>query len=261
MGNWKRSDYPSDMRGIAPLFFICLVFAAPSQGQPTVDGFVARMYKSSAGQSMPYRLFMPPGYDKTQKYPLVVWLHGAGSVGTDNLKQISSASRPGTHTWTRPEVQAKHPAFVVAPQAERSWAGADSKELSSSLSSVLEIIESLKKEFTVDPQRIYVAGQSMGGYGTWELISKRPEAFAAAIPLCGGGNPGRAAAMTKIAIWAFHGEADPTVSVYESRKMIEAIKAAGGKPRYSEYKGVGHNVWDRAFKEPELVEWVFAQSR
>jgi predicted peptidase len=101
----------------------------------------------------------------------------------------------------------------------------------------------------------------MGGNGTWHFITSRPELFAAAIPLCGWGNPNRANQIAQMPIWAFHGAADPTVPVAESQKMIAAIRQAGGNPRYTEYKGVGHEVWLKAFQEPGLVEWLFAQHR
>lgn len=246
------------------LFACALLFIGCSgEAQSDVDGFVARTYTNVRGSTMPYRLFIPAKYDKAMQYPLVIWLHGSGSVGVDNVKQISGASRLGTHIWTTPENQAKHPSFVVAPQLPRvmTWSSIRRPELSVDHRLVIEILESLKMEFSIDPGRVYITGQSMGGYGTWDLITKRPDLFAAAIPLCGGGNPARAAVLTKIPIWAFHGDSDTTVSVRESRKMIAAIKAAGGNPRYTEYKGVGHNVWVRAFQEPELVDWVFAQRK
>jgi len=229
----------------AALFLISI----PSSAQKPVDGFVARTFKS-----MPYRLFVPLKYDATQKYPIVIWLHGSGSVGSDNFKQISGASLRGTHTWTIPANQAKHPTFVIAPQSTKGWAGLQ-------LELVLGILDSLKTEFNIDADRVYVAGQSMGGYGVWNIIALRPDLFAAAIPLCGGGDPTQAPRMVKIPIWAFHGAADPTVSVRQSQRMIEAIKLAGGIPRYTEYEGVGHNVWVRAFQEPTLMDWVFAQHR
>ena len=211
---------------------------------------------------MPYRLFVPKAYDKASKYPLVLWLHGAGAVGSDNFRQISGDQIMGTRTWTRPEVQAKYPAFVLVPQTLGSWSisGGD-VELPQGLTLVLEILESLKAEFSIDPQRLYVAGQSMGGNGAWLLITVRPDLFAAAIPLCGGGDPTRAAAIAKMPVWAFHGDRDLSIPVSESRKMIQALRKAGGKPRYTEYRRVGHDVWLTAFKEPELVDWVFAQRR
>ncbi|HYR83279.1 MAG TPA: prolyl oligopeptidase family serine peptidase [Terriglobia bacterium] len=221
-----------------------------------IDGFVGRVYRSQRRETVPYRLFVPPAYDKNQKFPLILWLHGAGGIGVDNRKQFSSGNNLGTHIWTRPEIQAKHHAFVVVPQCPdsvRCWG--------SYLPAVLEILDLLKSEFSIDSQRIYVAGQSMGGFGTWDMITLKPDLFAAAIPLCGGGNPAHAAGIAQIPIWAFHGAADTNVPVTESRKMISAVQQAGGHPRYTEYKGVGHNVWDRAFKEPELVEWLFAQRK
>jgi predicted peptidase len=217
--------------------------------QKLVDGFEARTYKT-----MPYRLFIPPAYDKARQYPLIVWLHGAGSVGSDNLKQISGASLRGTHTWIARQVQEKHPAFVLAPQSRGGAWDAD-------FPTVLEVLISIEKEFNIDTSRIYVAGQSMGGFGTWHFITERPDLFAAAIPLCGGGDPMHAGVIAQVPIWAFHGEADPTVPVTESRDMIAAIRKAGGNPRYTEYKGVGHEVWFKAFQEKELVEWLFAQHK
>ena len=226
-----------------------LLFALSVPAQKPVDGFQARTYKT-----MPYRIFVPGGYDKTRQYPLVLWLHGAGSVGNDNFKQISEASLRGTHTWTTAQVQAKYPAFVLAPQSRNgSW--------TTELPLVLELLDSIKNEFSIDTTRIYIAGQSMGGYGTWDFITTMPNLFAAAIPLCGGGDPARANLIARIPIWAFHGEADPTVPVTESRNMIEAIKKAGGSPRYTEYRGVGHEVWLKAFQEKGLVDWLFAQHK
>jgi predicted peptidase len=229
-----------------------LIMAVPSMAQDTIDGFVGRTYKGGS-HAMRYRLFIPNGYDPAKKYPLVLWLHGSGSVGNDNRKQISSASTLGTHTWTRPENQSKYPTFVLAPQSSRAWTSPGE------LQTVIEILEALEKEFSIDSQRLYVAGQSLGGYGTWAIIALRPDMFAAAIPLCGGGHVADAARIANVPIWAFHGAADPTVSVWESRKMIEAIKKVGGKPHYTEYPGVRHEVWERTFKEPGLLDWVFAQ--
>src|SRR5207249_11981392 len=131
--------------------FLC---ASISSAHKTVDGFASRTYKT-----MPYRLFVPADYDATRKYPLILWLHGAGSVGNDNFKQISGASLRGTHTWTSPQVQAKYPSFVLAPQSRTgSWIV--------DLPRVLELLDAIKSEYSLDASRIYVAGQSMGGFGT-----------------------------------------------------------------------------------------------
>ena len=125
----------------------------------------------------------------------------------------------------------------------------------------LDIIDALKSEFNIDTRRIYVAGQSDGGVGTWNVIEQRPNLFAAAIPLCGAGDPSRASRIAKLPIWAFHGTLDEIIPVVESRKMITAIRRAGGRPKYTEYGTVGHDVWIPAFTEPDLVGWLFSQHR
>jgi predicted peptidase len=251
------------MNRMLQIAVIALFAALPCGAQNKLDGFIARTYKKG-GSKMPYRLFIPPSYDAKMKYPLVLWLHGAGSVGEDNALQISEWSIPGTHTWTKPENQAKHPVFVVAPQCpptEECWDDSTANALGKELQLVLDILDALQKEFNIDAQRLYVAGQSMGGFGTWSLITKRPNIFAAAIPLCGGGNPSLAARASKIPIWAFHGDADEDVPVAETRRMIVAVQKAGGSPKYTEYKGMGHEIWDRVFKEPGIVDWLFAQHK
>ena len=230
----------------------------PLFSQDIVDGFVGRVYRKGR-QSMPYRLFVPTSYDKKIPYPLVIWLHGGGSAGDDNLGQISLDNRLGTHFWTRKENQDRHPAFVLAPQSLGGWDSNAETGLSDELRLVLDILEVVRKEYTIDANRIYVAGQSNGGIGVWGLITKKPGFFAAGIPLCGAGHTGIASRAAKTAVWAFHGEKDDVISVDFSRNMIAAVKKAGGNPRYTEYKGVGHDIWETVFKEPELEEWLFAQ--
>jgi len=234
--------------------------ATPLSSQDVVDGFLGKIHMSRRGL-MPYRLFVPPTYDKAKKYPLVIWLHGGGSAGDDNLGQISRDNRLGTHFWTRPENQERHPAFVLAPQSLGGWDSNIGASMSAELQLVLEILEAVRRDYSIDADRLYVAGQSNGGMGAWGLITKRPGMFAAAIPLCGAGNPGLAARAAKTPVWAFHGEKDDVIEVAESRNMIAAMKRGGGMPRYTEYKGVGHDIWELVFKEPELLEWLFAQHR
>jgi predicted peptidase len=243
-----------------PLATTCLLalIAMPLLSQDTVDGFIGRVYKKGR-QSMPYRLFVPRTYDKSIQYPLVIWLHGGGSAGDDNIGQISLDNKLGTHFWTRKENQDKHPAFVLAPQSTGGWDSNASTGLSDELKLVLDILEIVRREYTIDPNRIYVAGQSNGGIGAWGLITKKPGVFAAAIPLCGAGHPGIASRAAKTAVWAFHGEVDDVIPVDFSRKMVDAVKRAGGSPRYTEYKGMGHDIWETVFKEPDLEDWLFAQ--
>ena len=210
---------------------------------------------------MPYRLFVPEPYRKEKRYPLAIWLHGGAGRGSDNLKQITGGNTAGSRVWTKPSNQSGFPCFVVAPQCaeDQLWATIEKAEPTQQLLLALELIEDLQRRLSIDKRRMYVAGQSMGGFGAWSLITLHPRKFAAAIPLCGGGDETKARSLVKEHIWAFHGEVDEAVSVERSRTMIAAIKRAGGSPRYTEYKGEGHVIWEKAFNEPELLPWVFAQ--
>lgn len=223
--------------------------------------FLAKTYQNADGKTMPYRLFVPANYNKRKKYPLVLWLHGGAGRGSDNLKQISGGNRIGSHIWTTRQNQLKNPCFVVAPQSPPNevWATVATAEPTKQMQFALELLQDLQKKFSIDTQRLYVAGQSMGGFGTWSVITQHRGMFAAAIPICGGGDASKAPRLTKTPIWAFHGEKDEAVSVEHSRKMINAIKQSGGKPKYTEYKGADHVIWDKVFSEPELLTWVFAQ--
>src|SRR5207237_1227270 len=116
-------------------------------------------------------------------------------------------------------------------------------------------------EFRIDRKRIYLTGLSMGGYGTWVLLARKPELFAAGVPICGGGHVEGAKKLAKIPIWAFHGDKDGAVPPERSREMIEAIEKAGGKPKYTEYGGVGHDSWTRTYRDPKMHEWLFAQKK
>jgi predicted peptidase len=240
------------------LFFPFAQFSLAAEDK--IDGFIGRTYRSASGETMPYRLFVPPSYNDERRYPLVLWLHGAGGAGKNNIAQISADQISGTRTWTRPQNQTKYPAFVLVPQNPGNWVNS-LDELSPEMLLVLGIIDSVQAEFKIDAGRIYVAGQSDGGYGTWNLITQRPDIFAAAIPLCGGGDPRSAGRLSKMPLWVFHGRRDDVIPVSESRKMIAAIQKAGGRPRYTEYSRVGHDVWKPAFAEPELVAWLFAQRK
>ena len=242
-----------------------LSFISPAllQAQPSADPFAARTFVSPAGSKMPYRIFIPSPAARTKPLPLVIYLHGSGGAGTDNLLQISGGNTKGSHLWVREDIQARHPAFVIAPQApaDEQWGRPDTDSLATYAQVVVQLIDQLKKEFSIDPDRIYLTGQSRGGIGVWDIISKRPNLFAAAIPLCGAGDPDKMAAAKRVSVWAFHGADDKTVPVEGSRELIAAFKKAGASPRYTEYPGVGHAVWEKAYEEKELPEWLFQQRR
>jgi predicted peptidase len=129
------------------------------------------------------------------------------------------------------------------------------------MSLVLDLLPSLMSSLPVDRSRVYVLGLSMGGFGTWDIIARHPDWFAAAVPICGGADNSTAPRIAGLPIWVFHGGADTTVKTIRSRSMVDALIAAGGKPKYSEVPGVGHDVWNTAFASPELLPWLFAQRR
>jgi predicted peptidase len=228
-----------------------------------------KTYTGSDGKVLRYRLLKPEGYtpDTKTTYPLVVFLHGAGERGDDNTAQLKHV----VPEFLTPEHRRDHPCFLIAPQcpegqkwAEVDWSAAthkQPKEPSGPMKLLIELIPKLEKEYPIDAKRVYLAGLSMGGYGTWDLLARKPKLFAAGVPVCGGGDEGTAEKIANIPIWVFHGDKDNAVPVSRSRTMVEALKKAGAHPKYTEYPGVGHNSWDKAYREPELWKWLFAQKR
>lgn len=219
--------------------------ASHSSADP--KNYVAKVFTTGA-KSVNYRIFTPKDYSAQKKYPLVISMHGAGERGADNLAQLKY---PWTHMWSDSAIQAKYPSFAVAPQLA---AGADWDP-----PLLVALVRSLQKEFSLDSTRLYVMGLSMGGNATWRIITDNPLVFAAALPVCGWGTPSKASNLLKEKIWAFHGDADATIPVSQTRDMVNAIKALGGSLKYTEYPGVGHESWINAAKEPGVVDWVFSQ--
>ena len=241
---------------------ICAPLAGRANDSANLDGFVAREYESTAGVKLPYRLYSPMSAKRDAALPLILYLHGSGGAGTDNRKQISGGNALGTHVWTEPGAQERHPTFVLAPQIpEHSRWHSSSDEPAPHVAALLELLHELQSELRIDAGRIYVVGQSLGGFGVWDLISKHPDLFAAAVPLCGGGAPRRVLSARNVPVWAFHGAKDATVLASRSREMVDALRTVNSSVRYTEYSDVGHAVWTRAFVEPDLPEWMFAQRR
>ena len=230
------------------------------------DDYEAREF-SAGSAKLNYRLLQPANLEAGKKYPLVVFLHGAGERGDDNKAQL----KHGAPAFAKPDVREKFPCFVFAPQcpkdqtwsAVKGWTDAESfqDEPKPAMKLVLGALDALTKEFAIDPDRIYVTGLSMGGYGSWDLISRQPEKFAAAIPVCGGGDKDKAAVAKGVPVWAFHGLADDVVSPARSQEMVTALRAAGGSAVLTEYPGVAHDSWTFAYSEPNLLPWLFAQRR
>lgn len=256
---------------VGSLFFCTLAHSQNPEPKPDMDKLFEKHTFNKDKASLPYRLLKPDGYNKDGKesYPLVIFLHGSFGRGTDNTKQL----RSGVDEFVKDAARKKYPCFLVAPQCppDKLWFDVGPNDTKTNLplpksptepsATVLDLIEALRNEYPIDKNRIYLTGLSMGGYGTWDLISRRPELFAAAIPICGGGDLAQAEKLAKISIWAFHGDADLMVPVDRTRDMIAAIKKAGGEPKYTEYKGVGHDAWTRTYKDGKVLDWLFEQKK
>lgn len=257
--------------GVLLLAAVVLSAAAARAAQPADlrSRLEKRVYKNAAGETLPYRLHVPRGYDSKQKYPIVLFLHGAGERGTDNEAQLKHAQ---VLRLVGDEAGRKHPCFLVAPQCpeKHQWVEVpwylptphrtpQTPSLPMRLTMVL--LDALEKEFSIDPARRYVTGLSMGGFGTLDLCVRRPGAIAAAAPICGGADDSRAIQMAGVAFWLFHGSNDGAVPVARSRSAAESLRKAGAKVKYTEYAGMGHDAWTRAYDEPGLVEWLFSQRR
>ncbi|MBL6447104.1 prolyl oligopeptidase family serine peptidase [Fulvivirga sp. 29W222] len=230
--------------------------------------FDMKQFTSDRGEVMNYRL-LTPDYDTLRKYPLIVFLHGAGERGNDNRSQL----KWGVMNFATDEMMSLHPAFVVAPQCPENlwWFNFDFVESSNNLKLrpepskpmelVIGLVEQLKSTLPIDIDRIYITGVSMGGMGTFDAIQRYPDLFAAAVPVCGGGDISRANEIAHIPIWVFHGAEDPTVSPQLSSKMVEALTLAGGHPGFTLYPEVGHFSWLMAYSDHLMIEWMFRQHK
>lgn len=226
-----------------------------------------REFVGKSGNPLKYRLIKPVDYKFGKKYPLVLFLHGAGERGDDNAATLRHAAKD----LANPQTRAKYPAYVVIPQCPtgKKWSEVDWSKESSELpqdpsdpmQSIKELIDEMVENAGVDRNRIYITGLSMGGYGTWDAIARYPGFFAAAAPICGGGDPKTVEKFKSLPIWCFHGAKDPVVKVVRSREMIEALQKVGSNAKYTEYPEAQHDSWTQTYSNPELLDWMFAQRR
>lgn len=251
-------------------FFTALLFLNPMSPTAQVTDFKAEVYQDSSGNELNYRILKPADYDSTKSYPLVLFLHGAGERGSDNYSQL----KWGAPHFADPETREKYPAFVVAPQVPEgeTWSGLNLDQDSTSFTSPMKesptepmrltitLLEQLQEKYPINSNRLYVTGLSMGGFGTFDLIERFPNKFAAAVPICGGGDVTRAFMLKDMPIWVFHGAQDQIVSPKYSRNMVSAIQLAGGSPGFTEYPDEGHiGAWVEAYSDPDLLEWMFSK--
>jgi predicted peptidase len=227
------------------------------------------------GDSLPYRIMYPIDFDATKQYPLILVLHGSGERGNNNEAQLVH----GSGLFADEENRKNFPAIVIFPQcpADEYWATvertydeegnrhfgfAEQPEPTLSMTLLIGLVEDFRDKSWVDQDRMYVGGLSMGGMGTFELLARQPDWFAAAFPICGGGDPESAAKYAeKTALWIFHGEDDDVVPVEHSIEMAGAIQKAGGNPKLTLYPKTGHDSWTQAFNEQDLLPWVFSHRK
>lgn len=240
-------------------------------------GFLTKTFKNADGHESPYVVFVPHNYDGKKAVPVVLFLHGAGETKFANPPKLP----PGVPSKTPVEVglgpyvrmrEKTFPAIVVIPRAEEfGWQAG-----SANANRALAMLDEVMKEYKCDPDRVYLTGLSMGGFGTWSIAAAHPDRWAAIAPVCGGiafpakkggkapagPTPDEAAAKIKnIPCWCWHGAADPVVKVDLSRVMIEALKKAGADPRYTELEHIGHNSWDSTYASEDLYAWLFRQKK
>ncbi len=233
-----------------------------------------RVFTSASGQTLPYRILFPENYDRTKKYPLLLFLHGAGERGNDNEKQLTHGSKLFLTEENRKNFQA----IVILPQCptESYWSSVIIDRTKSPyafdfdytraetdpLKNAIALVEKIVGEEGVDKKRIYITGLSMGGMGTFEAVYRYPKLFAAATPICGGGDAVHYdKRVRKIPFSIYHGDSDVVVGVKESRQMVEKLKSLKVNVRYKEYPGVNHNSWDNVFAEPDYLSWMLSKKK
>lgn len=224
--------------------------AARSTGLP--PDFVAATITSSEGHTQPYAVFVPEKYDASKKWPLVMFLHGSGESGADGVRQTQVGLGPFISRY-----RTKCPFIAVFPQSPnaKTWFRGPQAKI------MFEILDKVQRDYNVDPDRIYLTGISMGGFGTWEMAMMRPDLFAAIIPICGGGPVEFIDALKHMPIWCFHGARDDRVPVKLSRVLIDRLKEIGGDPKYTEFPNLDHICWDAAYASKGLFPWMLKQRR
>lgn len=258
-------------RKLPLLFLLFSAFASKSQD---FSLFEKKEFVNKSGEVLPYRILYPENYDKTKKYPLVLFLHGGGERGTDNEKQLTH----GVKAFLAPEARSKFPAIIIAPQCPEDsyWASVKfertkypleldfnySYDITKGLRLAVDLAKSISKTEAVDNKRVYITGLSMGGMGSLEAVYRYPKMFAAIAAVCGGADlAAYAKKQPKIPFWLFHGEVDGVIAVENSRQLNAQLTKAGAEVKYTEYPGVNHNSWENAYAEADLLPWLFSKSK
>lgn len=249
-------------------FIFCFSLNFNAFGQKTeknqFEEFEKGSFVASNGDILNYRLLPPLDFDskKQQKYPIIIFLHGAGERGDDNYSQLLH----GGQKWLNPVVREKYPAFVLCPQCPKDarWSKVkyhenDKGTKKEMLHSLKELIESFIAKDEIDDKKVYITGLSMGGVGTFDMCCNYPELFDAAIPMCGNANIDLLKNAKDVRFRIYHGDKDVVVPFEGSRRAYKELKRVGADVTYIEYVGVGHNCWNDAFNDEEYLSWLFGK--
>ena len=235
---------------------------------PAAELTVPLVYTNAQGATIPYRFAAPKAVEAGKKYPLVILFHGAGERGANNVSQLVHGATDLLNYMREKKIEG----YFIAGQCPsgKQWVDTPWTQLShtmpekpsESMALMIELIEKTMKELPVDRDQMLVTGISMGGYGTWDIVQRHPDWFAAAMPCCGGGDATLAWKIRDVPIWAFHGDKDTVVPFKRSRDMVAALWAVNGKIRYREYPGVGHGCWGPTYADwDNVLSWFFAQRK
>ncbi|MCM8526046.1 MAG: prolyl oligopeptidase family serine peptidase [Lentisphaeraceae bacterium] len=232
------------------------------------EKFKANVFKNDEGK-LNYRLFSSEGMKEGEKYPLILTFHGSSSCGDDNISQLRERRGP-LEIMDYTERTGKK-AFILSPQCpggqawvNTPWYGKSHtmpEKPAFAMKMTLALLDKLLQELPVDKSRIYVTGLSLGGFGTWDIIQRKPDLFAAAIPVCGGGDTAQAGNIKNLPIWIFHGDSDNIVYTKRSRDMFAALKKVDAKVQYTEYKNTGHDSFTETYKNDKVLDWFFSQKK
>lgn len=249
---------------LAMMFIPLLVFS---------QGIYEKKLLIEDGDTLPYRILLPKNYDASKKYPLILFLHGAGERGNNNEAQLVHGSK----LFLRDSIRDNYPAIIVFPQcpADSYWSNVDIKvengkrkfnfaaegEPTKAMDLLLELLDELDDDYKINSKQRYIGGLSMGGMGTFELVRRKHKYFAAAFAICGGANPETAEKMKKNNWWIFHGAKDDVVPPEASQLMVDALKAHGANVKFTLYPNANHNSWDSAFAEKDLLPWLFSKHK
>lgn len=244
------------------VLFLCLGFILNGYSQSSL--FSYEKYTNSNGDSLNYRQ-LDSDYQPKEKYPLVIFLHGAGERGSDNKKQL----KWGVQNFASDQNMKLHPSIIIAPQCpeKSNWCNYSKSNVvyqsspTKTMKLVIELIHHAIETLPVDTNRIYITGLSMGGFGTFDAICRYPDLFAAAVPVCGGGDINKASTIAHIPIWIFHGAMDATIDPILSQNMIEALTKTGAHPGYTQYPEVGHFSWISAYSDMMMMDWLYRQHK